>query len=98
MGLTHLAMHYYQKALLLPAKQLEVGKNTTCCFSANVAFRTVMDVGLFLSPFVFLFFLQGIPGDQVDLRREIAFNLSLIYQASGAVEKARYLLNTHCII
>ncbi|XP_005748128.1 general transcription factor 3C polypeptide 3 isoform X1 [Pundamilia nyererei] len=63
MGLTHLAMHYYQKALLLPAKQLE-----------------------------------GIPGDQVDLRREIAFNLSLIYQASGAVEKARYLLNTHCII
>lgn len=57
-----------------------------------------MDVGLFLSPFVFLFFLQGIPGDQVDLRREIAFNLSLIYQASGAVEKARYLLNTHCII
>lgn len=63
MGLTHLAMHYYQKALLLPAKKLE-----------------------------------GIPGDQVDLRREIAFNLSLIYQASGAVEMARYLLNTHCII
>ncbi|KAF7669991.1 hypothetical protein LDENG_00090390 [Lucifuga dentata] len=53
MGLTHLAIHYYQKALMLPAQTL-----------------------------------QGIPDDQVDLRREIAFNLSLIYQASGNMEMA----------
>ncbi|XP_022064081.1 general transcription factor 3C polypeptide 3 [Acanthochromis polyacanthus] len=63
MGLTHLAIHYYQKALTLPAQKLE-----------------------------------GIADDQVDLRREIAFNLSLIYQASGNLEMARQLINTHCIV
>ncbi|XP_044044317.1 general transcription factor 3C polypeptide 3 [Siniperca chuatsi] len=63
MGLTHLAIHYYQKALTLPAQKLE-----------------------------------GIPDDQVDLRREIAFNLSLIYQASGNMEMAHQLINTHCIV
>uniref|UniRef100_A0A4W6EVU5 General transcription factor IIIC, polypeptide 3 n=1 Tax=Lates calcarifer TaxID=8187 RepID=A0A4W6EVU5_LATCA len=63
MGLTHLAIHYYQKALTLPAQKLE-----------------------------------GISDDQVDLRREIAFNLSLIYQASGNIEIARQLINTHCIV
>lgn len=42
--------------------------------------------------------VQGIADDQVDLRREIAFNLSLIYQASGNVEMARQLINTHCIV
>ncbi|XP_031148132.1 general transcription factor 3C polypeptide 3 isoform X1 [Sander lucioperca] len=63
MGLTHLAIHYYQKALTLPAQKLE-----------------------------------GIPGDQVDLRREIAFNISLIYQASGNMEMAHQLINSHCIV
>ncbi|XP_062270424.1 general transcription factor 3C polypeptide 3 [Scomber scombrus] len=63
MGLTHLAIHYYQKALTLPAQKLE-----------------------------------GIDDDQVDLRREIAFNLSLIYQASGNLEMAHQLINTHCVI
>uniref|UniRef100_H2U0T2 General transcription factor IIIC, polypeptide 3 n=1 Tax=Takifugu rubripes TaxID=31033 RepID=H2U0T2_TAKRU len=58
LGLTHLAIHYYQKALALP----------------------------------------GMPDDQVDLRREIAFNLSLIYQTSGNTEMARQLINTYCII
>lgn len=41
---------------------------------------------------------QGMPDDQVDLRREIAFNLSLIYQASGNVEMARQLICTHCVV
>ncbi|XP_032362386.1 general transcription factor 3C polypeptide 3 [Etheostoma spectabile] len=63
MGLTHLAIHYYQKALTLPAQKLE-----------------------------------GIPDDQVDLRREIAFNISLIYQASGNTEMARQIINSHCIV
>ncbi|PWA32270.1 hypothetical protein CCH79_00013138 [Gambusia affinis] len=63
MGLTHLAIHYYQKALSLPAWKLD-----------------------------------GISGDQVDLRREIAFNLSLIYQSSGNMEMARQLIRTHCTI
>ncbi|TDG96344.1 hypothetical protein EPR50_G00239210 [Perca flavescens] len=63
MGLTHLAIHYYQKALTLPAQKLE-----------------------------------GISDDQVDLRREIAFNISLIYQASGNMEMARQLINSHCIV
>ncbi|KAF1371901.1 hypothetical protein PFLUV_G00274250 [Perca fluviatilis] len=63
MGLTHLAIHYYQKALTLPAQKLE-----------------------------------GIPDDQVDLRREIAFNISLIYQASGNMEMARQLISSHCIV
>uniref|UniRef100_A0A667WB02 General transcription factor IIIC, polypeptide 3 n=1 Tax=Myripristis murdjan TaxID=586833 RepID=A0A667WB02_9TELE len=62
-GLAHLAIHYYQKALTLPPPKLE-----------------------------------GIDDDQVDLRREIAFNLSLIYQASGNMEMARQLINTHCVI
>lgn len=38
------------------------------------------------------------PDDQLDLTREIAFNLSLIYQASGNVEMARQLINTHCVV
>ncbi|XP_071389265.1 general transcription factor 3C polypeptide 3 [Centroberyx affinis] len=63
MGLAHLAIHYYQKALTLPATTME-----------------------------------GIADDQVDLRREIAFNLSLIYQASGNMEMARQLINTHCVV
>ncbi|XP_028320826.1 general transcription factor 3C polypeptide 3 isoform X2 [Gouania willdenowi] len=62
-GLTHLAIHYYQKALSIPAQKL-----------------------------------QGIDDDQVDLKREIAFNLSLIYKTSGNIEMARQLINTHCII
>lgn len=41
---------------------------------------------------------QGIEDDQVDLRREIAFNLSLIYQASGNKEMARYYIHTYCVI
>ncbi|XP_061910051.1 general transcription factor 3C polypeptide 3 [Entelurus aequoreus] len=63
MGLTHLAIHYYQKALELPAQKLE-----------------------------------GIAEDQVDLRRETAFNLSLIYQASGNIGMAHQLITTYCII
>ncbi|XP_020513141.2 general transcription factor 3C polypeptide 3 [Labrus bergylta] len=63
MGLTHLAIHYYQKALTLPAKKMD-----------------------------------GIPDDQLDLSRDAAFNLSLIYQASGNMEMARQIINTHCII
>ncbi|MED6292133.1 General transcription factor IIIC, polypeptide 3 [Characodon lateralis] len=63
MGLTHLAIHYYQKALSLPAWKLD-----------------------------------GIPDDQVDLRREIAFNLSLLYQASGNMEVARQLIRTYCTV
>ncbi|KAM6892825.1 general transcription factor 3C polypeptide 3-like [Lycodopsis pacificus] len=62
-GLTHLAIHYYQTALTLPAQKLE-----------------------------------GIPDDQLDLRREIAFNLSLIYQASGNMAMAHQLINTHCVV
>uniref|UniRef100_A0A1A8N1X5 General transcription factor IIIC, polypeptide 3 n=2 Tax=Nothobranchius pienaari TaxID=704102 RepID=A0A1A8N1X5_9TELE len=63
MGLTHLAIHYYQKALALPAQKLD-----------------------------------GIEDDQVDLSREIAFNLSLIYQASGNMEMARQLIKKHCVV
>ncbi|XP_077409657.1 general transcription factor 3C polypeptide 3 isoform X1 [Vanacampus margaritifer] len=63
MGLTHLAIHYYQKTLLLPIEKLE-----------------------------------GIADDQVDLRKEAAFNLSLIYQASGNIEMAHQLITTHCVI
>ncbi|XP_072285901.1 general transcription factor 3C polypeptide 3 [Pyxicephalus adspersus] len=42
--------------------------------------------------------LEGIEEDQVDLKRDIAFNLSLIYQSSGNIEMARRLLYTYCII
>uniref|UniRef100_A0A3B4V436 General transcription factor IIIC, polypeptide 3 n=1 Tax=Seriola dumerili TaxID=41447 RepID=A0A3B4V436_SERDU len=63
MGLTHLAIHYYQKALTMPTQKLE-----------------------------------GIADDQVDLRREIAFNLSHIYHASGNMEMARQIINTHCVV
>ncbi|CAL8307776.1 unnamed protein product [Merluccius merluccius] len=42
--------------------------------------------------------LEGIEEDQVDLKREIAFNLSLIYQASGNTHLARQVLYTHCVI
>ncbi|KAK2856729.1 hypothetical protein Q5P01_005464 [Channa striata] len=62
MGLSHLAIHYYQKALSLPAQKLE-----------------------------------GMGDDQVDLSREIAFNLSLIYQNSGNMEMARQIINMYCV-
>uniref|UniRef100_UPI00398E6898 general transcription factor 3C polypeptide 3 isoform X1 n=1 Tax=Pristiophorus japonicus TaxID=55135 RepID=UPI00398E6898 len=42
--------------------------------------------------------LEGIDDDQVDLRRDIAYNLSLIYQNSGNIEMARKLIYTHCVV
>ncbi|XP_068926265.1 general transcription factor 3C polypeptide 3 [Petaurus breviceps papuanus] len=60
LGLMHIAIHYYQKALELP-------------------------------PLV----LEGIESDQLDLRRDIAYNLSLIYQSSGNMGMARKLLYTY---
>uniref|UniRef100_A0A4W5R2H7 General transcription factor IIIC, polypeptide 3 n=1 Tax=Hucho hucho TaxID=62062 RepID=A0A4W5R2H7_9TELE len=51
------------------------------------------------TPHLFLIsLLQGIEADQVDLRREIAFNLSIIYQASGNTEMVRHLINTYCTV
>lgn len=51
------------------------------------------------SRFIFLIFFllshQGLEADQTDLRREIAFNLSLIYQSSGNIRMARKLLYTY---
>uniref|UniRef100_A0AAZ3NU32 General transcription factor IIIC, polypeptide 3 n=1 Tax=Oncorhynchus tshawytscha TaxID=74940 RepID=A0AAZ3NU32_ONCTS len=58
MGLAHLAIHYYHKALNTPLHSL-------------------------------------LPQD---LRREIAFNLSIIYQASGNTEMVRHLINTYCTV
>ncbi|XP_030894206.1 general transcription factor 3C polypeptide 3 [Leptonychotes weddellii] len=63
LGLIHLAIHYYQKALELP-------------------------------PLV----VEGIEVDQLDLRRDIAYNLSLIYQSSGNIGMAQKLLYTYCCI
>ncbi|RXM27812.1 General transcription factor 3C polypeptide 3 [Acipenser ruthenus] len=63
LGLVHLAIHYYQRALTCPAPHLE-----------------------------------GIEDDQVDLRREIAYNLCLIYQSSGNMVMARHLISTYCTI
>uniref|UniRef100_UPI00358EFD87 general transcription factor 3C polypeptide 3 isoform X2 n=1 Tax=Myxine glutinosa TaxID=7769 RepID=UPI00358EFD87 len=63
MGLAHLAIHYYQKALSCPPLKL-----------------------------------PGVDTDQLDLRREIAYNLALIYQSSGNHEMARLLIITHCTI
>uniref|UniRef100_A0A672RW94 General transcription factor IIIC, polypeptide 3 n=1 Tax=Sinocyclocheilus grahami TaxID=75366 RepID=A0A672RW94_SINGR len=63
LGLSHLAIHYYEKALTLPPLKLE-----------------------------------GIDDDQVDLRREIAYNLSLIYQSSGNKEMARRVIYTYCTV
>ncbi|XP_034992454.2 general transcription factor 3C polypeptide 3 [Zootoca vivipara] len=63
LGLVHLAIHYYQKALELP-------------------------------PLV----LEGIEADQTDLRRDVAFNLSLIYQSSGNIRMARKMLYTYGIV
>uniref|UniRef100_A0A8C5S9J3 Ral transcription factor IIIC subunit 3 n=1 Tax=Laticauda laticaudata TaxID=8630 RepID=A0A8C5S9J3_LATLA len=60
LGLVHLAIHYYKKALELP-------------------------------PLV----LEGIEADQTDLRKDIAFNLSLIYHSSGNIQMARKLLYTY---
>ncbi|XP_030636502.1 general transcription factor 3C polypeptide 3 [Chanos chanos] len=63
LGLSHLAIHYYKKALDFSPPSLE-----------------------------------GIDGDQVDLRREIAYNLALIYQSSGNKEMARSLIYTYCTV
>ncbi|TEA29046.1 hypothetical protein DBR06_SOUSAS17610058, partial [Sousa chinensis] len=63
LGLIHLAIHYYQKALELPP-----------------------------------FMVEGMEVDQLDLRRDIAYNLSLIYQNSGNIGMAQKLLYTYCSI
>nr|XP_006117970.1 general transcription factor 3C polypeptide 3 [Pelodiscus sinensis] len=63
LGLLHLAIHYYRKALELP-------------------------------PLI----LEGIEADQTDLRRDVAFNLSLIYQSSGNLRMAQKLLYTYGIV
>ncbi|XP_066544573.1 general transcription factor 3C polypeptide 3 [Amia ocellicauda] len=42
--------------------------------------------------------LEGMEDEQVDLRREIAYNLSLIYQSSGNAPMARHVLYTYCTI
>ncbi|KAI7811198.1 general transcription factor 3C polypeptide 3 [Triplophysa rosa] len=63
LGLNHLALHYYEKALTLSPLHLE-----------------------------------GIEDDQVDLRREIAYNLSLIYQSSGNKDMARQVIYTYCTV
>ncbi|KAA0722615.1 General transcription factor 3C polypeptide 3 [Triplophysa tibetana] len=63
LGLNHLALHYYEKALALSPLQLE-----------------------------------GMEDDQVDLRREIGHNLSLIYQSSGNKDMARHVIYTYCTV
>uniref|UniRef100_A0A8C3TGX8 General transcription factor IIIC subunit 3 n=1 Tax=Chelydra serpentina TaxID=8475 RepID=A0A8C3TGX8_CHESE len=63
LGLVHMAIHYYQKALELP-------------------------------PLI----LEGIEADQTDLRRDVAFNLSLIYQSSGNLRMVQKLLHTYGIV
>uniref|UniRef100_A0A8C1YT11 General transcription factor IIIC, polypeptide 3 n=1 Tax=Cyprinus carpio TaxID=7962 RepID=A0A8C1YT11_CYPCA len=45
-----------------------------------------------------LYNIGGIDDDQVDLRREIAYNLSLIYQSSGNKEMARHVIYTYCTV
>ena len=37
-------------------------------------------------------------GENFDLTREAAFNLSLIYKASGSHELAEHVLQTHCVV
>lgn len=88
LGLTHLAIHYYQKALALPVQNLEV-----CLMYCRCNAHTDIKCKWTGPPL-----WQGMPDDQLDLRREIAFNLSLIYQTSGNTEMARQLINTYCII
>ncbi|KPP62700.1 general transcription factor 3C polypeptide 3-like, partial [Scleropages formosus] len=63
LGLAHLAIHYYQKALVSPVPASE-----------------------------------GMDDDQVDLRREIAYNLSLIYQSSGNKEMVQHLLRSYWLV
>ncbi|XP_056596029.1 general transcription factor 3C polypeptide 3 [Triplophysa dalaica] len=63
LGLNHLALHYYEKALTIPPLQLE-----------------------------------GMEDDQVDLRREIGHNLSLLYQSSGNKDMARHVIYTYCTV
>ncbi|ESP05339.1 hypothetical protein LOTGIDRAFT_208362 [Lottia gigantea] len=38
------------------------------------------------------------PNGIYDLRKEIAFNLSLIYEGSGAIEHARIMLHQYCVL
>ncbi|XP_066856035.1 general transcription factor 3C polypeptide 3 isoform X2 [Anser cygnoides] len=42
--------------------------------------------------------LEGIETDQTDLRRDTAFNLSLIYQSSGNIRMAQKMLYTYAVV
>uniref|UniRef100_S4R4R9 General transcription factor IIIC, polypeptide 3 n=1 Tax=Petromyzon marinus TaxID=7757 RepID=S4R4R9_PETMA len=63
LGLTHLAIHYYQQTLACPPPQC-----------------------------------QGMDPQQLDLRREAAYNLSLIYQSSGNPDMARATIHKYIVI
>ena len=40
----------------------------------------------------------SVPGEMFDLAKDAAFNLHLIYKASGSLELAEHILQTYCIV
>ncbi|MGH0161267.1 UNVERIFIED_CONTAM: hypothetical protein FKN15_053805 [Acipenser sinensis] len=114
LGLVHLAIHYYQRALTCPAPHLEgfsflnryLELRGPCQESFYNMGRALHQLGLVHLAIHYYQraltcpapHLEGIEDDQVDLRREIAYNLCLIYQSSGNMIMARHLISTYCTI
>lgn len=102
-GLLQFAVHYYNKALEFPLHEASKsdgsnrGKvwlvNAKGCFQLPI-FNFQLFNFLIFSFFTHHSLIQF--SEKHDLHRETAFNLSLIYRASGNEIMARELLMTHC--
>lgn len=102
-GLLQFAVHYYNKALEFPLHEASKsdgsnrGKvwlvNAKGCFQLPIFNFQLFNflIFSFFTPHSFIQF-----SEKHDLHRETAFNLSLIYRASGNEIMARELLMTHC--
>jgi len=90
--LTHLAIPYYERALVLPSRKqvLAVGEDAAMCgHSMEDLLESVYDWEV---PHPW----QHIEDDETDLRTEAAYNLHLIYVLSGTPGLAQMLMIKYC--
>ena len=102
-GLLQFAVHYYNKALEFPLHEASKSDGSNCGKVWLVNAKGCFQLPIFnFQLFNFLIFSFFTPhsliqfSEKHDLHRETAFNLSLIYRASGNEIMARELLMTHC--
>ncbi|KAI8098638.1 uncharacterized protein BX664DRAFT_309690 [Halteromyces radiatus] len=87
LNLTHLAVHHYERALILPSAAKQDSSSPKSIDSIYTWPPTEMDCDD-----------DNDDDDDTDLKREAAYNLHLIYMTSGATSLAQILLMKYCSI